>query len=319
MENFFASVAQFDNDVRAARTIDAMKAGLRQGRWMWSAPIGYRQPKGGKSEPSLVPDVDNAALVRLAFEIYAAGDQAKRAVWEEVTAMGLVRPSGKALSIQSFGEMLKNPIYTGRVVSEGFDIDTEGDFEPLVSEEVFARAQAVTRKSRRTGPQRQWDNPDFPLRRTIRCSACGSPITGSWSRGRSRKYAYYRCPRKGCGEVSVRRGDLEDEFSSFLATLSVKPEIMLLMSSILRDVHARRFASVSTTQARLQRRRAQLESQSTRLVSAYLYEDRIDAETFEKKRHRLKREIDKVTDRIVETGIPGVDFDRALAKAEGLC
>ena len=55
MENIVASLAQFDNDVRSARTLEGMRSGAEQGRWMWGAPIRYRD--GGRhASPSLVPD-----------------------------------------------------------------------------------------------------------------------------------------------------------------------------------------------------------------------------------------------------------------------
>ena len=87
--------------------------------------------------------------------------------------------------------MLRNPIYQGRVVSPRLGIDTEGDFQPIVSVDLFNAAQAAARKNGHSRRQRCWDHPDFPLRRSVHCGACGTALTGSWSKGRSAKYAYY--------------------------------------------------------------------------------------------------------------------------------
>ena len=189
VENLMASVAQLDNDQRSVRTGEGMRAAASAGRWIWTAPIGYIRPVSGGSSASLIPDTETASLVRLAFEIYSEGRKTIREVWEHVTALGLRRSNGKSISLQSFGAMLKNPIYRGRVVSPSFGIDVPGDFEPIVSEELFERVQAVNADRSNRQPKRRRDHPDFPLRRVIRCGACDAPLTGSWSTGRSKQYA----------------------------------------------------------------------------------------------------------------------------------
>ena len=64
----------------------------------------------------------------------------------------------------------RNPLYMGRVVSLGFDIENAGDFQPIVEERTFDAVQEVSRRARKGSSGRQLDNPDFPLRRIIRCN-----------------------------------------------------------------------------------------------------------------------------------------------------
>ena len=52
MEGIIAAMAQFDNDVRAERTIEGMKARLERGGWTFPPPIGYvasLDPHGNKT------------------------------------------------------------------------------------------------------------------------------------------------------------------------------------------------------------------------------------------------------------------------------
>ena len=59
-----------------------------------------------------------------------------------------------------------------------------GDFEPLISEDLFYRAQAVlSGRVSMKAPQRA--HPDFPLRAFVRCESCGRGLTGSWWKGRN--------------------------------------------------------------------------------------------------------------------------------------
>ena len=41
MENTMANIAQFDNDVRAERCSNGMREAVREGRYVWCAPVGY--------------------------------------------------------------------------------------------------------------------------------------------------------------------------------------------------------------------------------------------------------------------------------------
>lgn len=100
------------------------------------------------------------------------------------------------------------PIYVGKVESPDYGVSTRGDFEPLVDEATFYRAQAVLDARVVVAGSRQRNHPDFPLRGFVRCETCGRPLTGSWSQGRNGCYAYYHCQRQ-CRAVNVSRAALE--------------------------------------------------------------------------------------------------------------
>src|SRR5713101_2764455 len=116
MEGVLAAFAQFDNDVRSDRTRAGMRAALELGRWTFPAPLGYlNAPKW--SGKSLLPDPDRAPLIRRAFEEFAGGHFTKQDVLARVTELGLRTRAGRALSKQSFGRVLRNPIYVGLIES----------------------------------------------------------------------------------------------------------------------------------------------------------------------------------------------------------
>src|ERR1044072_3495278 len=47
MENIIANVAQFDNDVRTERCVRGMREAVREGRYVWMAPVGYDNVRVG--------------------------------------------------------------------------------------------------------------------------------------------------------------------------------------------------------------------------------------------------------------------------------
>jgi site-specific DNA recombinase len=128
--------------------------------------------------------------MRKAFADLATGRYTKQEVIARVAEAGLLSRRGLRLSEQSFGNLMRNPIYIGKV-------ETQGDFEPLVDAATYYRAQAVLDGRLVVSGPRQRNHPDFPLRALVRCDSCGRPLTGSWSKGRNGRYAYYHCPNAG--------------------------------------------------------------------------------------------------------------------------
>jgi DNA invertase Pin-like site-specific DNA recombinase len=133
MEGVLAAFAQFDNDVRSDRTRAGMRAALELGRWTFPAPLGYlNAPKW--SGKSLLHDPDRAELVKRAFVDLATGRYTKQDVIARATEAGLRSRKGLTLSPQSFGQLMRNPIYIGKIESPDYGVSTGGDFEPIVDE-----------------------------------------------------------------------------------------------------------------------------------------------------------------------------------------
>jgi DNA invertase Pin-like site-specific DNA recombinase len=281
MEGILASFSQFDNDVRAERTIEGMRAALRDGRWTFGPPIGYRRVFEGGAHATIAPDPERAPLVRRAFELMATGRHTKREVLAEVTRQGLVTARNAAVSPQTFQQILRNPIYAGwLMVPKWGDDRYRGDFEALVDEALFERVQAVLdgRRVRLTPYAR--NHPDFPLRCFARCGRCNTPVTGSWSRGRSKRYAYYRCRKRGCGAVNVPTRELERRFVAFMDGLAPNDQYLALFEQVVLQVWKNRQVDAAAAGCRLEQQVADLRAKKTQLVEAGVYKKLLDEQTF---------------------------------------
>ncbi len=202
MEGVLAAFAQFDNDIRSDRTRAGMRAALELGRWTFLAPLGYLNAPRVMGY-SLMPDPERGPIVRRLFKEYASERFTKQQILQKATQLGLTNRRGQPLSSQAIGMLLRNRLYIGAIDVPDFGIrDRRGDFDPLIAEDVFYKAQAVrSGKVPSTAPLMR-KRPDFPLRGFVRCAACDRSLTGSWSKGRSNYYAYYHC-HPGCRGVNV--------------------------------------------------------------------------------------------------------------------
>jgi len=202
MRNIHAAFNQFDNDRKAERTKFGMLKAATLGRFPFKAPVGYLNVPA-RNGAKLIPDPERAPIIQKAFELYAVGNASRASVLRTITALGLTTQSGNKLSPQTFERMLRNPVYCGWIVIGSWNVREKGSFEPLVSEDPFNRVQDILSGKRMSVTAHQRNNPDFPLRVFARCGVCDTPLTGSWSKGRNSRYAYYRCRNASCHAVSV--------------------------------------------------------------------------------------------------------------------
>lgn len=205
LESMLAATAQFDNDVRAERSTNAMKEAIIEGRWARKPPVGLRTVKvDGKTTAEIDPE--KGPSMRATFERMAA-----RAGSPEDIRRWL-RTRGIKLSRSHFHRTFFNKLYIGIIEASGQTVRGKAPLLPLVTEEIFYLAQANFRP--RTTPKvYQHDREDFPLRGTLRCATCLRYLTASWAKGRSAKYPYYRClncPGMNVPKVPVERFFLDD-------------------------------------------------------------------------------------------------------------
>jgi site-specific DNA recombinase len=298
METMLAGFAQFDNDVKSDRTVAGMKAALSKGRWPWQPPLGYLT--------GMLPDPERAPLIRRAFALTASGQLRREELRGRLAGLGLRGKHGGPVARQTFAPLLRNPIYAGILRAPRWGIEGKGDFEPLVSEEVFYRAQAVLDGRAAPTVTHLRDNPDFPLRGFVRCD-CGAPLTGSWSKGRSKRYGNYRCARPG--HVNITKPALERAFTDLLETLKLAPKYHKLFRAIVLDAWAKRHEEAAEAKRVRQKQYKVVEERRERLVAAFVYQQAIDEATY---REQLKRLDDEMA--VVSAGYVGAIVSEAELK-----
>ena len=313
--NILAAIGQFDNDEKARRTKAGMIAAIEIGRWPFQAPLGYLNGgQGGKG--ILVIDPERGHLVRAAFEDYGTGRHTKTEVLRRVTALGLTTRPGKHLTAQSLGSLLRNPIYSGWLHVPKWQLSGRGDFEALVPEPLFRRVQRLLeRKGDPVRPHSQ-NNPDFPLRRFVACSHCMTPLTGSWSAGRSKRYPYYHCRK--CRRVTTRKQTLEGLFIELLSRLQPEPAYMRLFNAIVLDVWKGQRGEAKRLRASLEATVAQKRQRLDRVDEAFLHERSIDRQSYERQRDQLREQLALAEMELSAASEKELDIEGALAFAEHL-
>ena len=309
MEQIFAAVAELDNNIRADRSTKGMRQKLENGFWTFPPPLGYVAGKDAQGNKGIFPDSERAELVAWAFERFSTGLYSRQEVLQEVTTRGLRTKHGDPVSPQTFEQTLRKPVYAGRIVVEDWGIDVQGRHQALVSQETFEKVQMVLDGRRVSVTPRPRNNPDFPLRHFVRCGECGDPITGSWSAGRTRSYAYYHC-QDGC--TRVPKEIFEARFVELLKVLQPKPEYVALFREVVLDVLRLKQGDAQTAELAIERNLRELRSRREKLDEAFVYQRTIDSDTYNRMRTALLADIAIAEMELREANIDTLDAEEVL-------
>lgn len=277
MESVMAARAEFDNNDRSERSKDGMLARLREGFWVWQAPLGYYRPVSGSN---IVPEPTTAPYIRLAFEEYAKRKISYDSLATFLSERGFRTKSGKKVYAQLLEKILKNPLYCGIVDKWGQKFPRLP--EPIISEELFKQCQAGKSKSR--FDHRRVNNPDFPLRRSM-CLKCRGSLTGSYSRGNGGRYPYYHHHKQGgCSEAKyIPKESLEQLFMEYLAEISPGLKYEKLFKQIVMDIWRSNYKKFNETNDEVRKQVEGLESQRLKIFDLHRTGKYTDEEFFEQK------------------------------------
>jgi site-specific DNA recombinase len=245
VETILAGFAQLDNDVRSERTINGMRARFLSGLSNGYVPLGYLNENG-----YAVQDPKTWHIMKNAWDLMATGKKSLSEMATLMNSWGLYEVrKGKEylLRPQTVGRFFKNKFYAGILVSSRYPEEVKGQHIPMISEGQFYRVQSILdgRNTHIALPiaKRNHDNPEFPLRRIVKCGKCDTPFTGAWSRGHTTKVAYYFC-RKRCGAKSVRAYELDITTVNLLRTITPTKECLQAFISLLRRTYYKRIATL---------------------------------------------------------------------------
>lgn len=305
MRNIIGSFAQYENDVKSERTRKGMLEAIRQGRWCWPAPIGYKYSRDSLNKPLLIP-TDNSRLIKRAFELFNSGHYRQTDLANMLQSEGL-----KQATKTQVNKILRNCLYAGLIKNKWLDSYVDGLHEPIISKDVFFSVQRILDGKKPNKMKRLRHNPDFPLKGLVLCPTCGRKLTAGWSTGRRNiKYGYYHCPTSGCS-INLKKELLEEMFFQYLKSFQPKPEFLDLFEAVVLDAWKTRQEGQTQEKTRLEREIRALEDRKQR-IDELVIQGTFDEATYKQKVSQLKDEIMIKTIELNELKIDLGDIEACL-------
>ena len=261
VETMLAGFAQMDNDVRGERAKNGLRARFLSGLPSGFVPLGYLNQNG-----YVTKDPRSFDKLKSAWDLMATGTKSLREMAKILEEQGLKvqYSTGREFNVkpQTLQRIFRNKFYVGKIISKKYHQEVPGQHVPMITEEQFYQIQAILdgRNVNIAKPlaKKNRDNEDFPLRRIVKCSGCGTSLTAGWSKGKKRKYAYYFC-QKWCGKGhSVPMDEIEEATTKLLDTVSMTDKALELTGTYLRKTYYQRVAT-------LQKRRLQADDELRKL------------------------------------------------------
>ena len=110
---------EVENDRRSLNVFNGMRKAKKEGRYMGSAPLGYKNTRDENNKPIVSPD-KNAPFIRRAFEEMATGNFTQEDIRRRLRSKGFICSSRNGLN-----RILRNPLYTGRLFVPAFKDESE--------------------------------------------------------------------------------------------------------------------------------------------------------------------------------------------------
>jgi DNA invertase Pin-like site-specific DNA recombinase len=172
--NTLGNVAEMEIEIKSERHVAALKRRAQQGK----APFG-RAPLGYTTTGEVVPA--EAAVVIDIFKRFYAGESL-RSLARRLTDKGVPTRSGRPWNTRTVRDLLVNVRYAGRAVYRGEPVEDAdgnlvmGDWEPLVSGDVFDAIQTTLsdplRQTNKVGTDRRYLGSSLFV-----CDTCDGPVT----------------------------------------------------------------------------------------------------------------------------------------------
>lgn len=205
IRSILASFAEFESELLAQRTGDALRSVAGRGRWPGGVvPYGYRvEPRHG-----LAIEPEQARWVRWIYRRYLQGD-GTRVIAERLREMGVPAPEGGSTwHYGTVNGILTNPVYAGRFRWSGEE--WQGNHEPIIEPAQLEAAGEIMGRNYVPRPAAGGGN-HRPFSGLLRCGLCGATANVRHRHGRVRYYCTRRMQhgRRECPNVAVDEGSAE--------------------------------------------------------------------------------------------------------------
>ena len=316
----YLTAPEIENDRRALNVFYGMRRARKEGRYMATAPIGYKNRTLDGGRKTIVPHEPAASVLKWAFDEVSHGQNTVVEVYRQAKQKGL--PCSK----NNFWHALRNPVYIGKIVipklktEESYTVD--GLHDALIKPSVFYEVQDVLEGRKRKLGTKIVTQDMLALKGFVNCPKCGRVLTGSASKGRTAHYHYYHC-NATCG-YRTRAEEANSIFEEHLKDFVLNMDAATLFKEVIIDVYKNEHLITSSSRKQFIDRITALNNKITKARELLLNDD-IEAADFRAVKMEADREIQVLESKISDLRSNGMGaaelektLDAAITKLSGI-
>jgi DNA invertase Pin-like site-specific DNA recombinase len=226
----YLSVPEAENSRRGMNTANGIRRAKQMGRYPSKAPLGFINLTTVDGKKIIALKQPEAGIIRWAFLQLAKNIHTIEAGRKMADSKGL------KCSRSYFFRPIRNPAYCGLIPIKSESEEqymVKGIHEPLISETLFYEVQHIINTKRKVAAKTDGLKATFFLRGFLVCPLCDRKLSGSFSRGSTKRYPYYHC--QGKCKTRVNALFLNDCYQRKLQQLALSNGAMDLFKCILGD------------------------------------------------------------------------------------
>ncbi|OBW40001.1 hypothetical protein AB670_03655 [Chryseobacterium sp. MOF25P] len=230
----YLAVPEAENTRRAQNTSNGMRRAKLLGKYPNKAPMGFTNVTLMDGKKAIVPKEPEAEIIKWIFHQAAQNNHRISEISKIANEKGLI------CSRSYFFRILRNPLYCGLItikLNSKEEQMIQGLHEPLISESLFYQVQSIINTKRKITSNRDDLKEIFFLRGFLTCPVCGRKLTGSYSKGKRKRYPYYHC-HDGC-RTRIDAILLNNCYQNKLQKLVLSNSSIELFKNILEDHNIR--------------------------------------------------------------------------------
>lgn len=329
MHGILATINEFRSAEDGADIKYKMGEKARRGGTLGKARLGYlnvREQFEDREVRTVAVDPERGPLVSQAFELFATGRYTGEQLQEELTNRGLRTRPGKhpagAVSPSKLYAMLRDRYYLGYVTYEGEEFP--GRHEPLVTQDVFDKVQAVLNAKAVSG-ERQRVHHHY-LKGSLWCGVCHDQgrtfrLIVQRAVGRTKQeYFYFFCRGRQehvCDLPYLDMDAVDGAVARYYGTLRLTPEFSARVRARVREAVADEQQAAKLLRQQLSRELAKCNRQEENLLDLVADGELVSDKARQRlrkvreDRERLSVELERVTGGLSE-GAEAVELTLCL-------
>lgn len=169
-ESMLEAMAEYYSLNLAEEVKKTMIKKAERGEYQTFAPFGY---KNENKSLSIIPE--EGEIIKLIFRKFTEENSSFSSIANFLNNMGIRTHRGNSFEGRTVKYILSNPVYCGytRWKAEGKQISAKGSFQPIISEDIFEKAQKSISQHKQN---HSFSSEKFFLSGIIKCSSCGKSL-----------------------------------------------------------------------------------------------------------------------------------------------